>query len=630
MPAELLLMNGGRRVEVRLGDATGPRRRELEHTLMLHGALPWGGSFVMPTLAFRREAVQIARLLSSLDDDVVIQPDVEALLRVHLEEIQERRRAEATELPALSAGEVVEMVSASGRFAHADQLTERQVDNLAVLLALRHGANFSVPGAGKTRTLLALHEAVRQRDDIDRLLVVAPKNAFISWDDEVGECFEKGEAPLVQRLARGRAGVGAALLDDPEIALVTYQLLPNVLDLVQTWGHRHRLHVALDESHRVKAGFSGVTAAAALDLSGTARRRDILSGTPLPHAPEDLRPQFEFLWPGQRILPDFRVVAEAPQETLEEVRHAVERLYVRTTKDQLALPPFDLLPVPVDLGPLQRELYDVLREDAARVASGMRLRDREFFRLLGRHVVRLLQAASNPMLLTQGALVDADELETPPEGARAWDLLRELARYEQPAKVRAVVERAAELASDGNKVLIWTAFIMNVHALEDLLRDFGPVVLYGAVPTGDEDDPETREGRIHRFHRDPDCRVMIANPAAAGEGISLHRACHHAIYLDRTFNAAHYLQSVDRIHRLGLEPGTSTTIEIVEARDTIDQRVADRLRSKIEAMSLILNDPGLTALAYDPEDVIEDFGAGIEPDDLDEILDHLTHDSDDE
>jgi SNF2 family DNA or RNA helicase len=630
MPAELLLMNGGRRVEVRLGDATGPRRRELEHTLMLHGALPWGGSFVMPTLAFRREAVQIARLLSSLDDDVVIQPDVEALLRVHLEEIQERRRAEAAELPALSADEVVEMVSASGRFAHADQLTERQVDNLAVLLALRHGANFSVPGAGKTRTLLALYEAVRQRDDIDRLLVVAPKNAFISWDDEVGECFDEGQVPLVQRLARGRAGVGAALLDDPEIALITYQLLPNVLDLVQTWGHRHRLHVALDESHRVKAGFSGVTAAAALDLSGTARRRDILSGTPLPHAPEDLRPQFEFLWPGQRILPDFRVVAEAPQETLEEVRHAVERLYVRTTKDQLELPPFDLFPVPVDLGPLQRELYDVLREDAARVASGMRLRDREFFRLLGRHVVRLLQAASNPMLLTQGALVDDDELETPPEGARAWDLLRELARYEQPVKVRAVVERAAELASDGHKVLIWTSFTMNVRALEDLLRDFGPVVLYGAVPTGDEDDPETREGRIHRFHRDPDCRVMIANPAAAGEGISLHRACHHAIYLDRTFNAAHYLQSVDRIHRLGLEPGTSTTIEIVEARDTIDRRVADRLRSKIEAMSLILNDPGLTALAYDPEDVIEDFGAGIEPDDLDEILDHLTHDSDDE
>jgi SNF2 family DNA or RNA helicase len=245
-------------------------------------------------------------------------------------------------------------------------------------------------------------------------------------------------------------------------------------------------------------------------------------------------------------------------------------------------------------------------------------------------VVRLLQAASNPMLLTQGTLVDADELETPPEGGRAWDLLRELARYEQPAKVRAVVERAAELAGEGRKVLIWTGFIMNVHALEELLRDYAPVVLYGAVPTGDEDDPETREGRIHRFHRDPDCRVMIANPAAAGEGISLHRACHHAIYLDRTFNAAHYLQSVDRIHRLGLEPGTSTTIEIVEARDTIDQRVAHRLRSKIEAMSLILNDPGLTALAYDPEDVIEDFGAGIEPDDIDEILDHLTNDSDDE
>ena len=43
-------------------------------------------------------------------------------------------------------------------------------------------------------------------------------------------------------------------------------------------------------------------------------------------------------------------------------------------------------------------------------------------------------------------------------------------------------------------------------------------------------------------------------------------------------------------------------------------------------MSIILNDPGLAALAYDPEDVVEDFGGGIEPDDLDEILDHLSGD----
>ena len=41
-------------------------------------------------------------------------------------------------------------------------------------------------------------------------------------------------------------------------------------------------------------------------------------------------------------------------------------------------------------------------------------RDRRFFRTLGRHVVRLIQAATNPMLLAQGALVDTAASEAVP------------------------------------------------------------------------------------------------------------------------------------------------------------------------------------------------------------------------
>jgi len=265
----------------------------------------------------------------------------------------------------------------------------------------------------------------------------------------------------------------------------------------------------------------------------------------------------------------------------------------------------------------------VLRSEAARVASGLSQHDRRFFRQLGRQVMRLLQAAVNPMLLTQGELVAQTDLEPVPEGSRAWELLRELARYEQPAKVAKAVERAEQIIADGDKILIWSQFVMNVLSLERLLSHHGAVVLYGAVPTGEEGDPDTREGRIRRFHDDPECKVMIANPAAAGEGISLHKACHRAVYLDRSFNAAHYLQSIDRIHRLGLAKDVTPTVEILEASRTIDVRVARRLGKKIEAMATILNDHGLAALAYDPADIEEDFAAGIEPDDIEEILDHL-------
>jgi SNF2 family DNA or RNA helicase len=608
--------------EVRLdiGGVEGARLAELDHLLMANGALPAGGAYVVPVLSFRRASIDIAQVLTELGVPVAYDEAVEELLRTHLDEVRARRGAASLE--ALDADAVRLRVGESDRFTR--DLTDEQVRDLGSLLALPHGANFSVPGAGKTAALLAIYETFQAQERVDRLLVVAPKNAFLSWEDEVENCFDDPEArPLVLRLTGGYRGVRAALSADPEIALITYQLLPNVLDLIRDWARRHRTHVVLDESHRIKGGPGGVLANAALQLAEVGARRDILTGTPLPHAPEDLRPQLDFLWPGHRIMPDMRVVTEAPEDLLEEVRQDVEPLYVRTTKEELNLPRLDVNPLLVDLGPLQRELYDLLRGEAARLAAGMSSRDRRFFRLLGRHVIRLLQAASNPMLLTQGELVDRAAIERPPQGVRAWELLRDLARYEQPAKIAAAIERAEEVVGNGGKVLIWSSFVHNLTSLEGLLRAHQPVVLYGQVPTGPSDDPETREGRIRVFHEDERCRVMIANPAACGEAISLHRACHHAIYVDRSFNAAHYLQSIDRIHRLGLPPKVVTYVDILEARDSIDQRVSHRLKLKIDAMSLILNDRGLQALAYDPDDVVEEFPAGLEPGDVEEVIDHL-------
>jgi hypothetical protein len=49
-----------------------------------------------------------------------------------------------------------------------------QLRDLTHLLSLSHGANFSVPGAGKTTVAYGLYECERMRDRVDRLLVVAP------------------------------------------------------------------------------------------------------------------------------------------------------------------------------------------------------------------------------------------------------------------------------------------------------------------------------------------------------------------------------------------------------------------------------------------------------------------------
>ena len=100
--------------------------------------------------------------------------------------------------------------------------------------------------------------------------------------------------------------------------------------------------------------------------------------------------------------------------------------------------------------------------------------------------------------------------------------------------------------------------------------------------------------------------ALVANPAACSEGISLHKVCQNAIYLDRSFNAAHYLQSEDRIHRLGLPKDAKPTVEFVECENSIDQIVRERLAFKIKSMANALNDSSLkvdpNGFDYDDED----------------------------
>jgi SNF2 family DNA or RNA helicase len=121
---------------------------------------------------------------------------------------------------------------------------------------------------------------------------------------------------------------------------------------------------------------------------------------------------------------------------------------------------------------------------------------------------------------------------------------------------------------------------------------------------------------------------MVANPAAAGEGISLHSICHHALYLDRTFNAAHYLQSEDRIHRLGLKPTQSTTIEIVECKNTIDETVRYRLSDKVHAMADALNDSSLRIdpIPLDPPSIEDpdEYVVGLQAADVEALVRDLT------
>lgn len=555
-----------------------------------------GNSISLPWWSFLGLRPEIFNLISGFKlisgTDYQVSEKAGAYLR--LARSRDEKYSEAVAASQVPPEELIKRLTAAG---FARTLTPQQLRNVARLAALPAGATFSVPGAGKTTEALATF-ALRA-DPGDKLLVIAPKNAFAAWDEQILTCLPSFGHEFVR--LRKTDKIPVQLLDDPRLMIIGYQQLARVGEVIANHLAGRRVHVFLDESHRIK-GQNNISTDAVLSFSHLPVSKLVMSGTPMPQSTSDLLPQFRFLYPE----------VQANEDNVVEL---ISPVYVRTNKSELNLPPVTRILKTLPMDPLQQRLYELMKSALAReAASALNIRSKQAFRGLGRSVTRVLQFVSNPALL-------ANEIAF----AHSNELSMALAEGRGP-KLRYVLHRARSLAREGKKVLIWSTFVQNVEHIASSLQDLGAVYIHGGVDAGDENDDETREGKIRLFHDDPNVMVMVANPAAAGEGISLHTVCHHAIYLDRNFNAAQYLQSEDRIHRLGLPQDQDTTIEIVECAGSVDEAVRQRLEFKVGQMGAALNDSGLrispVQIAADEED--EGYGAGtLDEGDVQALLDAL-------
>lgn len=74
-------------------------------------------------------------------------------------------------------------------------------------------------------------------------------------------------------------------------------------------------------------------------------------------------------------------------------------------------------------------------------------------------------------------------------------------------KIDYVCRRARELAHEQKKVIIWSCFVQNVELIALRLKDLNAEYIHGGVDAGDENDQDTREGKIKRFHCKYICQV---------------------------------------------------------------------------------------------------------------------------
>ncbi|MFC2677667.1 DEAD/DEAH box helicase [Streptococcus mitis] len=491
-------------------------------------------------------------------------------------------------------------------------LYELQLLSAYHLAFSQNACNFSVPGAGKTSVVYGAFAYLSNlpADDskyVDKLLIISPLSAFGPWELEYEECF--GEKPSTKRL-NGKVSVDEKKQylysrTPAKITLLSYNSVPSLKDELIYFLKNNQVMVVLDEAHKIKNTSGGITANGVLDIAQYCSSRVVLTGTPAPNGYEDLYNLYKFIWPTKKVIPFeiYQLKDMSKQESdsrVETLLNAVAPFFIRVKKSDLGIPmATEHEPIIVPMGSAQRRIYDVIEKKYMNeiVSSKGNSFKQD---LIKARLIRMMQAATNPNLLSvplqqfaNNEGVDAKEV------VEDSSLIKEVLEYsknETPAKFIKAKELIEKIIASGGKVVVWAIYVKNILDFQEYLLENGIDcrTLYGATPvaTGDEEDDdtiETREKIIAEFHKeDSSFKVIIANPFAVSESISLHKVCHNAIYMERSFNAAHFIQSKDRIHRYGLKPGIETNYYYLLSEDSIDSVINDRLRAKEERLREII------------------------------------------
>lgn len=444
-----------------------------------------------------------------------------------------------------------------------------QVQAIEAVRGLEYAALFHEQGLGKTKIGLDLAITWIKEAVVDSVVIVTKRNLVKNWIDEI-KAHTYFEARI---LGQDRRANFFAFNSPARLYLTHYEVLKSEERRFALFQKTRRVGVILDEAHKIKNPDSAITATLHKLASGFVRRV-IMTGTPVANRPYDIWAQIKFLDGGDslgRSFAQFRdglglsneLAEDLParvafEEQLATVFSRIQAFSVRETKGSagIELPEKHIENVSVDLEERQRQLYERFRDELrAEVVHDGRLVEDDAEEILKR-LLRLVQVASNPLLVDQAYTGEPGKL----------------------AAARRLVERAID---DASKAILWTSFIDNADWLVRKFSETGAVAVHGGKSI------DERNMALSRFKSDPDCRLLVATPGSAKEGLTLTVA-NHAIFFDRSFSLDDYLQAQDRIHRISQT--RDCYIWNLIARGTVDEWVDMLLAAKRLAAQLAQGD----------------------------------------
>jgi len=438
------------------------------------------------------------------------------------------------------------------------ELLPYQLDGIAFAVGAARAIIADDMGLGKTIQGIGVAELLSQDADISKVLIICPASLKSQWRLEILR-FSDRDCQVVLGTAQERA---VQYDNSCFFTICNYEQVMRDINAIErvNWDL-----IMLDEGQRIKNWKTKTSRMVKALRSPFAL---VLTGTPLENRLEELFSLVEFI-DDRRLGPAFhfynthRVTDEKGKllgyKNLDELRSKLKPVLLRRTRKSVLseLPPrtTEIRRIP----PTDEQL--TIHRGHSRIVqtiiSKRYISEMDLLRL--QKALLMCRMAANSTFLV--------DKEPPGYSSKLEELDVLLGQL---------------LSEEDRKIVLFSEWTTMLNLIEPLLgkHDADYVRLDGSVPQ------KKRQGLMHQFQRDPDCRLFVTTNAGA-TGLNL-QAANTVVNVDLPWNPAILEQRIGRAHRMGQQRPVQIFLLVTER--TLEENLLGTLAAK-QALFLAALDP---------------------------------------
>jgi len=428
-------------------------------------------------------------------------------------------------------------------------------------------ALFDDMGVGKTVQTIAAINKLKEKGEAGKVLIICPNSLKKQWHDEIKK-FSNMSSLVIEGNKAKRQNLWEKRV---RIKIINYELVR-----FDDYPFYHEWDIlVLDEASRIKNSFAKTTR---YIKKIRAKRRYVLTGTPIENMITDLYSIFEFLNP--TILPSYRGFKEeylitrlrnfgglqfeeiVGYKNLDKLKKVIGPYYIRRRKEEVLkeLPSLVNEKIWVELNPSERKHYNAIKKIIEEKIDNIKAGDDDSFNsILGE--MTLLRVLCNGEICLKWSNPSNTEIQ------KMQPLMKETSSKNDECMnlIRSIIRQ------NGDKIIVFSDYVAPLKDLEDRLMkgQIGYSSLYGTI--------KNREEEIEKFRKNSNIRVLLSQIRTGGYGLNLQEA-NQVIFLNNPWNPAVKNQALSRTHRNG-QKKTVFVYDLI-VRDSIEERVLKALENK--------------------------------------------------